>query len=43
MVLTVVYFQFTHHLGRPHYMWDRYLYSILEEVEVTVCVAVCVV
>ena len=40
MALSVVYFQFTHHLGRPHYMWDEYLYSVLEEVEVrmTVCV-----
>ena len=40
MALSVVYFQFTHHLGRPHYVWDEYLYSVLEEVEVrmTVCV-----
>ena len=29
----------------PHYVWDEYLYSVLEEVEVrvTVCVTVCVV
>ena len=45
MALSVVYFQFTHHLGRPHYVWDKYLYSVLEKVEVrvTVCVTVCVV
>ena len=32
-------------LGRPHYVWDEYLYSVLEEVEVrvTVYAAVCVV
>ena len=40
MALSVVYFQFTHRLGRPHYVWDEYLYSVLEKVEVkmTVCV-----
>ena len=40
MALSVDYFQFTHHWGRLHYMWDEYLYSVLEEVEVrmTVCV-----
>ena len=45
MALSVVYFQFTHRLGRPHYVWDEYLYSVLEEVEVRmpVCVTVCVV
>ena len=45
MALSVVYFKFTHHLGRPHYVWDEYLYRVLEEVEVrvTVCVTVCVV
>ena len=45
MVLSVVYFQFMHRLGRPHYVWDEYLYSVLEEVEVkvTVYVTVCVV
>ena len=45
MALSVVYFQFMHRLDRPHYMWDEYLYSVLEEVEVrvTVCVTVCVV
>ena len=45
MALSVVYFQFIHCLGRPHYMWDEYLYSVLEKVEVrmTVCVTVCVV
>ena len=32
-------------LGRQHYVWGEYLYSVLQEVEVrvTVCVAVCVV
>ena len=45
MALSVVYFQFTHRLGRPHCVWDEYLYSVLEKVEVrmTVCVTVCVV
>ena len=47
IALSVVYFQFKHRLGRPHYMWEDYLYSVglLEEVEVrtTVCVTVCVV
>ena len=45
MALSVVYFQFTHRLGRPHNMWDEYLYSVLEKVEVRmiVCVTVCVV
>ena len=43
--LSVVYFQITHFLGRPHYGWDEYLYSVLEKVEVrmTVSVTVCVV
>ena len=27
--LSVVYFQFMHRLGRPHYVWDEYLYSVL--------------
>ena len=32
-------------LGRSHYVWDEYLYSVLEKVEVrlTVSVTVCVV
>ena len=38
MALSVVYFQFKHHLGRPHYVWDEYLYSALYEVEVRVTV-----
>ena len=44
MALSVVYFQITHHLGRPQYMWDEY-HSVLKEVDVrvTVCVSVCVV
>ena len=45
MALSVVYFSFTHRLGRPHYVWDKYLYGVLEEVEVrvAVCVSVLVV
>ena len=27
--LCVVYFQITHHWGRPHHVWDEYLYSVL--------------
>ena len=38
MALSVVYFQFMHCLGRPHYVWDEYLYSVLEEVEVRMTV-----
>ena len=45
MALSVVYFWITHRLGRPHYVWNEYLYSVLEEVEarVAVYVIVCVV
>ena len=45
MALSVVYFRITHRLGRPHYVWDEYLYSVREKVEVrvTVSVTVCVV
>ena len=44
MALSVVYFQFTHRLGRPHYVWDEYLSSVLEvEVRMFVFVTVCVV
>ena len=45
MALSVVYSRITHRLGRPHYVWDEYLYSVLEKVEVrvTVSVTVCVV
>ena len=34
---------FTHRLGRPHYVWDEYLYrpSLLEEVEVRVAMCNC--
>ena len=49
---TIMHFRFharridgiMHHWGRPHYVWDVCLYSVLYEVEVrvTVCVAVCV-
>ena len=45
MELSVVYFQIMHRLGRPHYVWDEYLYSVRDKVEVrvTVSVSVCVV
>ena len=45
MVLSVVNFLIMHRLGRPHYVWNEYLYSVLEKVEVrvTVSVTVCVV
>ena len=42
MALGVVYFRFTHCLVRPHYVWDEYLYSVLEKVEVRVTVSVTV-
>ena len=28
MALSAVYFRFTHRLGRPHYVWDEYLYGV---------------
>ena len=45
MALNVVCFRITYHLGRPHYVWDEYLYSVWEkaEVRVTVSVIVCAV
>ena len=45
MALSVAYFLTTHRSGRPHYVWDEYLYSVREKVEVgvTVSVTVCVV
>ena len=45
MAVSVVYFRITHCLGGPHYVWDEYLYNVLEKVEVrvTVSVTVCVV
>ena len=45
MELSAVYFRIMHLLGRPHYVWDEYLYSVLEKVEirVTVSLTVCVV
>ena len=45
MALSVVYFRITYRLGRPHYVWNEYLYSVREKVEVrmTVCITVCVV
>ena len=33
MALSVVYFRITHRLGRPDYVWDEYLYSVLEKVD----------
>ena len=29
MALGEVYFRIMHRLGRPHYVWDKYLYSVL--------------
>ena len=46
MALSVVYFLLMHRLGRPYYMWEEYLYSVLEEdeeIRVTVRVSVCVI
>ena len=40
MALSVVYFRITQRLGRPYYMWDEYLYSVLWKVEVRVTVCV---
>ena len=42
MALSVVYFRITHRLGRPHYVWNEYLYSVREKVEVRVIVSVTV-
>ena len=42
MALSVVYFRITHRLGRPHYVWNEYLYSVWEKVEVGVIVSVTV-
>ena len=42
MALSVVYFRVTHPLGRSHYVWDEYLYSVLEKVEIRVIVSVIV-
>ena len=36
MALSVVYFRIMHRLGRPYYVWDQYLYSVWEKVEVRV-------
>ena len=41
MTLSVVYFRITHRLGRPHYVWDEYLYSVREKVEVGVINCLC--
>ena len=41
MVFSVVYFQIMHRLGRPHYVLDEYLYSVLNEVEVRVTMCKC--
>ena len=40
MALSVVYFRNIHHLGRPRYVWEEYLYSVLEEVKVRVILSV---
>ena len=32
----------SNHGGRPHYVWDEYLYSVREKVEVGVIVSVTV-
>ena len=32
LVSETLTFKLTHRLGRPHYVWDEYLYSVLEEV-----------
>ena len=42
MALSVVYFRITHRVGRPHYVWDEYLYNVREKVEVRVTVSVTV-
>ena len=42
MALSVGYFRITHRSGRPHYVWDEYLYSVREKVEVRVSVSVTV-
>ena len=42
MALSLVYFRITHRLGRPHYVWDEYLYSVREKVDVGVIVSVTV-
>ena len=41
MALSVVYFRIMHRLSRPHYVWDEYLYSVLQEVEVRVTACLC--
>ena len=41
MALSVVYFRITHRLGRPHYVWYEYLYSVREKVEVRVTKCNC--
>ena len=41
MALGVVYFRIMHRLGRPHYVWDEYLYSVWEKVEVRVTKCNC--
>ena len=42
MALSVVYFRITHRLGRPHDVWDEYLCSVREKIEVRVTVSVTV-
>ena len=40
--MSKVYFRIKHYLGRPHYVWDEYLHSVLEKVEVRMTVSVTV-
>ena len=42
MALSMVYFLFMHRFSRPHYVWDEYLYSVLEKVEGRMTVSVTV-
>ena len=42
MALSLVYFRTTYRLDRPHYVRDKYLYSVREKVEVGVIVSVTV-
>ena len=41
MALSVIYFPIMHRLDRPHYVWDEYMYSVLEKVEVRVTKCNC--
>ena len=41
MALSMVYFLIMQRLGRPHYVWDEHLYSVLEKVGLGVCMCNC--